>query len=97
MQRKASADTCCSCVSAVQVLALQHVGSVEAAFVYTLEPVAGAALAYMWLGERWGVSGWFGAALIIASNVVTQVYGTMDDHHHPQHHTPSEVPSLDKE
>ncbi len=87
----------------VQVYALQDVSSIEAAFVYTLEPVAGAALAYVALGERWGPSGWVGAALIIASNVVTQLYGVTDDGHHHHQQPIAEPPpglgkgSLDKE
>ncbi|GAB4823037.1 hypothetical protein N2152v2_010083 [Parachlorella kessleri] len=86
-----------------EVYALQDVSSIEAAFVYTLEPVAGAALAYVALGERWGPSGWVGAALIIASNVVTQLYGVTDDGHHHHQQPIAEPPpglgkgSLDKE
>lgn len=49
--------------------------SVEAALVYTLEPVLGAMIAWILLGERWGAAGWVGAALIVGSSFVTQVYG----------------------
>lgn len=55
--------------------ALQDVSSVDAALVYTLEPVLGALLAWLLLGERWGPAGWVGAGLIVGSSFATQVYG----------------------
>jgi drug/metabolite transporter (DMT)-like permease len=58
-----------------EVIALQHVSSTEAAIIYTLEPVCGAALAYTLLGERWGTLGWIGAVLIVGSCLLTQLYG----------------------
>ncbi len=58
-----------------QFEALHDVSSVEAALVYTLEPVLGAMIAWALLGERWGAWGWVGAALIVGSSFVTQVYG----------------------
>lgn len=61
-----------------QVIALQDVSSVEAAIIYTLEPVLGAAFAYLLLGERWGPAGWFGAALIVLSSLATQIWGSPD-------------------
>lgn len=57
------------------MIALRDVSSTEAAVTYTLEPVVGAALAYIYLGERWGPSGWVGAALIIASCLAIQMNG----------------------
>lgn len=53
----------------------QDVSSTEAAIIYTLEPVFGASLAYFMLGERWGASGWVGAALIVASCLCAQLLG----------------------
>lgn len=62
----------------MQVIALQDVSSVEAAIIYTLEPVLGAAFAYLLLGERWGPAGWCGAALIVLSSLATQIWGSPD-------------------
>jgi EamA-like transporter family len=56
-----------------QVIALKDVPSTEAAIIYTLEPVLGAAFAYMLLGERWGPAGWVGAGLIVSSSLAAQV------------------------
>lgn len=58
-----------------EVIALQHVSSTEAAIIYTLEPVCGAAFAYFLLGERWNMLGWAGAILIVISSVGIQIYG----------------------
>lgn len=58
-----------------EIVALQHVSSTEAAIIYTLEPVCGAAFAYILLGERWGGAGWIGALLIVASCFSTQLFG----------------------
>ena len=41
----------------LQLIALHDVTSTDAAIVYTLEPVLGATLAYLLLGERWGPAG----------------------------------------
>ncbi|KAI7839105.1 hypothetical protein COHA_007110 [Chlorella ohadii] len=60
----------------MEVLALQDVSSVEAAIIYTLEPVLGAAFAWVMLGERLGPKGFAGAAIILASSLVTQVLGS---------------------
>lgn len=76
-----SRSSCCTPPTGLQVVALENVNSVEAAFIYTLEPVAGAALAYFWLGERWGPSGWLGALLIVGSCLVTQLCGAYEEHH----------------
>lgn len=56
--------------------------STEAAIIYTLEPVFGAALAYFLLGERWGPSGWVGAGLICASCLVAQLLGVEKEEGH---------------
>ena len=57
------------------MIALRDVSSTEAAVTYTLEPVVGAGLAYVYLGERWGPSGGGGAVLIIASCLAIQLNG----------------------
>lgn len=59
----------------MEVVALQDVSSVEASIIYTLEPVIGAAFAFIILGERWGPMGWAGAGLIVTSCLVTQILG----------------------
>lgn len=64
------------CALICEFEALQDVSSIEAALVYTLEPVLGAAFAWVLLGERWGPAGWVGAALIVGSSFATQVYGS---------------------
>lgn len=53
--------------------------STDAAMIYSLEPVAGALMAYAFLGERWGLWGWVGGAVILGSSMLTQVQGTTDD------------------
>ena len=41
--------------------------------------VSGAAMAWAFLGERWGVMGWYGAALILAASVACQLGGAFED------------------
>lgn len=67
---------------------LQDVSSTEAAIIYTLEPVFGASLAYVMLGERWGTSGWVGAGLIVASCLAAQLMGVEDLDHTAKHDDP---------
>ena len=40
--------------------------------VYTVEPLWGAAFAWMLLGERWGPAGWVGASLILGECLLQQ-------------------------
>ena len=63
----------------------QDVSSTEAAIIYTLEPVFGAGLAWVLLGERWGASGWAGAALIMTSCLVAQLLGVEKDREPDKH------------
>ena len=51
----------------MELMALHDISSTEAAIIYTLEPVLGAAFAFAVFGERWSASGWVGAAMIVAS------------------------------
>lgn len=46
-----------------------------AALIYTSEPLWGAMFAWVVAGERWGPRGWWGAALIIASSLASQLGG----------------------
>lgn len=71
-----------------EIIALQDVSSTEAAIIYTLEPVFGASLAYVMLGERWGTSGWLGAGLIVASCLAAQLMGVEDLDHTAKHDDP---------
>lgn len=48
-----------------QIAAMCDVSATETAIIYGLEPVWGAAFAWLLLGERWGINGWIGAALVI--------------------------------
>ena len=59
----------------MEVFALQDVSSVDAAIIYTLEPVLGAGFAWMLLGERLGAKGLAGAGIILASSLASQVMG----------------------
>ena len=49
----------------MQMTAMRDVSATETAIIYGLEPVWGAGFAWFLLGERWGVSGWIGAALVL--------------------------------
>jgi drug/metabolite transporter (DMT)-like permease len=59
----------------LELVALKDVSSTEAALVYSLEPVVGASLSCLFLGERFGPTGLAGAAIIMAAAVTTQVLG----------------------
>lgn len=63
----------------MEVVALQDVSSMEAAIIYTLEPVIGAGFAFIMLGERWGPMGWAGASVIVASCFCMQMWGNQEE------------------
>lgn len=44
---------------------MRDVSATETAVIYGLEPIWGAGFAWFLLGERWGMAGWIGAALIL--------------------------------
>jgi drug/metabolite transporter (DMT)-like permease len=44
---------------------MRDVSATETAIIYGLEPLWGAGFAWFLLGERWGTSGWIGAALVL--------------------------------
>lgn len=51
------------------MIAMRDISATETAIIYGLEPVWGAGFAWFLLGERWGVSGWFGAALVLGNHL----------------------------
>ncbi len=59
----------------IELVALRDVSSIDAAIVYTLEPVMGAFLAWLVLGERFGPLGFVGAAIILSSALAAQLVG----------------------
>jgi drug/metabolite transporter (DMT)-like permease len=59
----------------LELVALRWVSSVDAAIVYTTEPVLGAIIAWVVLGERFGPKGFLGAAIILISALTTQLVG----------------------
>ncbi|XP_057765927.1 uncharacterized protein LOC130986511 [Salvia miltiorrhiza] len=61
----------------VEMTAMRDVSATETAIIYGLEPVWGAGFAWFLLGERWGVSGWIGAALVLGGSLTVQIMGAM--------------------
>lgn len=59
----------------IELVALRDVTSIDAAIIYTLEPVLGAFLAWAFLGERFGPLGFVGAAIILSSALAAQLVG----------------------
>eukprot|EP00854_Cymbomonas_tetramitiformis_P001484 gene1484-2111_t len=57
----------------IELTALENVEAVDAAIIYTLEPLWGAGFAWLMLGERWGPEGWIGAALIMSGCLAAQL------------------------
>ncbi|KAM1608314.1 hypothetical protein FF1_020608 [Malus domestica] len=55
----------------VEMAAMRDVSATETAIIYSLEPVWGAAFAWFLLGERWGATGWVGAALVLGKVLFT--------------------------
>ncbi|KAM0961172.1 hypothetical protein ACFX2I_020482 [Malus domestica] len=58
----------------VEMAAMRDVSATETAIIYSLEPVWGAAFAWFLLGERWGATGWVGAALVLGKVLFTSAY-----------------------
>lgn len=58
---------------------MRDVSATETAIIYGLEPVWGAAFAWAMLGERWGMTGFVGAAFIIAGSFMVQILGSFPD------------------
>ena len=59
----------------LEIFALKDITSVDAALIYSLEPVLGALFAYIFLGERWTSVGWVGAGMILFSSLLVQLLG----------------------
>ena len=57
----------------VEMHALKSVSAPLAALIYTAEPLWGALFAWVLLQERWGPTGWAGAALIVSSTAASQL------------------------
>lgn len=60
----------------VEMTAMCDVSATETAIIYGLEPVWGAGFAWLLLGERWGITGWIGAALVLAGSLTVQICGS---------------------
>ncbi|XP_022776425.1 uncharacterized protein LOC111318054 [Durio zibethinus] len=60
----------------VEMAAMRDVSATETAIIYGLEPVWGAGFAWLLLGERWGVTGWIGAALVLGGSLTVQIFGS---------------------
>ncbi|XP_065856631.1 uncharacterized protein [Euphorbia lathyris] len=60
----------------IEMSAMCDVSATDAAIIYGLEPVWGAAFAWFLLGERWGTTGWIGAALVLVGSLTVQMFGS---------------------
>ncbi|PWA64304.1 eamA domain-containing protein [Artemisia annua] len=63
----------------IEMTAMRDISATETAVIYGLEPVWGAGFAWFLLGERWGVSGWFGAALVLSGSLMVQIIGASSE------------------
>ncbi|XP_023880957.2 uncharacterized protein LOC111993347 [Quercus suber] len=61
----------------VEMAAMRDVSATETAIIYGLEPLWGAGFAWFLLGERWGMSGWIGAALVLGGSLMVQMFGSL--------------------
>nr|POE74976.1 hypothetical protein CFP56_26554 [Quercus suber] len=61
----------------VEMTAMRDVSATETAIIYGLEPLWGAGFAWFLLGERWGMSGWIGAALVLGGSLMVQMFGSL--------------------
>jgi drug/metabolite transporter (DMT)-like permease len=59
----------------MEFVALRDVNSTEAALTYMLEPLGGAMLACIFLGEKFETTGWIGGGLILVSCLGMQLLG----------------------
>ncbi|KAE9595418.1 putative EamA domain-containing protein [Lupinus albus] len=62
-----------------EIAAMRDVSATETAIIYSLEPVWGAGFAWFLLGERWGPTGWIGAALVLGGSLTVQLLGAASD------------------
>ncbi|XP_027362756.1 uncharacterized protein LOC113870361 [Abrus precatorius] len=63
----------------VEMAAMCDISATETAIIYGLEPVWGAGFAWFLLGERWGPTGWIGAALVLGGSLTVQIFGISSD------------------
>ncbi|XP_029127222.1 uncharacterized protein LOC109798993 isoform X2 [Cajanus cajan] len=68
----------------VEMAAMCDVSATETAIIYGLEPVWGAGFAWFLLGERWGPTGWVGAALVLGGSLAVQIFGTSSNSNEEQ-------------
>eukprot|EP00897_Mesotaenium_endlicherianum_P000472 jgi/Mesen1/10425/ME000082S09926 len=68
----------------IEVVSLRDVSATEAAMVYTMEPLYGAGFAWLLLGERWGLKGWIGAALILGGSLTMQLFADKHEEELPE-------------
>ncbi|GAV63118.1 EamA domain-containing protein [Cephalotus follicularis] len=61
----------------IEMTAMRDVYAAETAIIYGLEPVWGAGFAWFFLGERWGATGWIGAALVLGGSLTVQIMGSL--------------------
>ncbi|KAI8538212.1 hypothetical protein RHMOL_Rhmol09G0085000 [Rhododendron molle] len=66
----------CSINEGSVIAAMRDVSATETAIIYGMEPVWGAGFAWFLLGERWGVTGWIGAALVLGGSLMVQILGS---------------------
>ncbi|XP_057815217.1 uncharacterized protein LOC131028868 isoform X1 [Cryptomeria japonica] len=59
-----------------ELAAMRDVSATDTAIIYGLEPLWGAAFAWILLGERWGPTGWLGAVLILGGSFTVQLFGS---------------------
>ncbi|XP_015076444.1 uncharacterized protein LOC107020548 isoform X4 [Solanum pennellii] len=59
----------------IEMAAMSNVSATETAIIYGLEPIWGAGFAWFLLGERWGLSGWIGAAFVLGGSLSVQILG----------------------
>ncbi|OMO51412.1 Tubulin [Corchorus olitorius] len=60
----------------IELAAMREVSATETALIYGMEPLWGAGFAWFLLGERWGATGWIGAALVLGGSLMVQIFGS---------------------
>ncbi|KAF9587098.1 hypothetical protein IFM89_039681, partial [Coptis chinensis] len=63
--------------SICQMAAMRDVSATETAIIYGLESLWSAGFAWFLLGERWGIIGWIGAALVLGGSLTVQIFGSL--------------------
>ncbi|XP_022736917.1 uncharacterized protein LOC111289835 [Durio zibethinus] len=58
----------------IEIAAMREVSATETAIIYGMEPLWGAGFAWFLLGERWGATGWIGAALVLGGSLMVQIF-----------------------